>query len=219
MKEINSGKIFKVSLSIIALLMTGVSFVQSKNVSDNSSSSGLSFRNVPASRGLSQSSVYCILQDHKGFIWIGTKGGLNRYDGYDFVTYKYDQTNPNTLSNNEVICLENDNNKYLWIGTRSGGINRLEFATGDITRFNNLTYDDLVPELLLDSLDNLWAGTSEGLLLFPPDEKGERNMARNLSETASYYNSQGRLFDPERKHIAIKSIVEMNEGTLLIGAE
>ncbi|MFW6267514.1 MAG: hybrid sensor histidine kinase/response regulator transcription factor, partial [Marinilabiliaceae bacterium] len=219
MKVVNSGKIFKVSLSIISLLVTVVSFVQSENVSDNSSSSGLSFRNVPASRGLSQSSVYCMLQDHKGFIWIGTKGGLNRYDGYDFVTYKYDQTNPNTLSNNEVICLENDNNKYLWIGTRSGGINRLEFATGDITRFNNLTYDDLVPELLLDSLDNLWAGTSEGLLLFPPDEKGERNMARNLSETASYYNSQGRLFDPERKHIAIKSIVEMNEGTLLIGAE
>ncbi|MFW6389009.1 MAG: hybrid sensor histidine kinase/response regulator transcription factor [Marinilabiliaceae bacterium] len=219
MKEVRSDRMFKIALSIVALVITTVPIVQAKISSDRFPSSGYSFRNVPASHGLSQSSVYCMLQDHKGFIWIGTKGGLNRYDGYEFVTYKYDQTNPNSLSNNEVICLENDNNKYLWIGTRSGGINRLEFATGDITRFNDLTYDDLVPALLLDSLDNLWAGTSEGLLLFPPDEDGERNMARNLSETASYYNSQGRLFDPERKHIAIKSIVEINKGTLLVGAE
>lgn len=181
--------------------------------------SELFFRDIPVDQGLSQSSVYCMLQDDKGFIWIGTKDGLNRYDGYEFLSYKYTQSNPGSLSNNEIICLENDQNKYLWIGTRSGGINRLEFATGDITRFNNLTYDDLVQDLETDSLNNLWAGTSEGLLLFSADETGERNMIRNVSETARYFNSEGKIFEPGRKNISITVIKEIRKGILFVGCE
>ncbi|PRZ02120.1 two component regulator with propeller domain [Marinilabilia salmonicolor] len=182
-------------------------------------SSELYFRDIPVDQGLSQSSVYCMHQDDKGFIWIGTKDGLNRYDGYEFLSYKYTQSNPGSLSNNEIICLENDQNKYLWIGTRSGGINRLNFATGDIDRFNTLTYDDLVQDLETDSLNNLWAGTSEGLLLFSADETGERNMIRNVSETARYFNSQGKIFEPGRKNISITVIKEIRKGLLFVGCE
>lgn len=181
--------------------------------------SGLYFRDIPVGQGLSQSSVYCMLQDNKGFIWIGTKDGLNRYDGYEFLTFKYDQRDSESLSNNEIICLENDQNKYLWIGTRSGGINRLHFATGDITRYNNLTYDDLVQDLESDSLNNLWAGTSEGLLLFLADETGERNMVRNVSETARYYSADGKIFEPDKKNISITVIKEVRKGILLVGGE
>lgn len=181
--------------------------------------SGLSFRDIPVQQGLSHSSVYCMLQDQKGFIWIGTKDGLNRYDGYEFMTYKYDQRDSESLSNNEITCLENDHDNYLWVGTRSGGINRLHFATGNITRFNNLTYDNLVQDLQIDSLNNMWAGTSEGLLLFSADETGERNMIRNVSETARYFNSEGKIFDPDKLNISITVIAELRKGILLTGGE
>jgi signal transduction histidine kinase/ligand-binding sensor domain-containing protein/CheY-like chemotaxis protein len=178
---------------------------------------GIAFIQVPPGQGLSQSSVYCMLQDHKGFIWVGTKDGLNRYDGYEFITYKYDQTDLNSLSNNEITCLEADNNKYLWIGTRSGGINKFNLASGKITRFNNLTYDELVRDLLVDSLNNLWAATSEGLLVFLPDKNLKRNMIRNVSETAKYFNEDGRIIDPGRENISITSIFEIRKGVLLVG--
>ena len=204
---------------ILFRIITGIILFPFLPEMATASFSGISFRNVPVDAGLSQASVYCMLQDHKGFIWIGTKDGLNRYDGYEFITYKYDQNDPNSLSNNEIICLENENNEFLWIGTRSGGVNRMDFSTGHITRFNNLTYDDLVQSIVLDSLNNLWAGTSEGLLLFPVDDDGERNMVRNVSENALYHDTEGRIIEPDRKNISITSIIEIRKGLLLVGCE
>lgn len=198
---------------ILLLLVSGAMYSQTSWHSD------ITFTDIPVDQGLSQSSVYCMLQDQKGFIWIGTKDGLNRYDGYEFLTYKYDQGDSESLSNNEIICLENDHDKYLWVGTRSGGINRLHFSTGEITRFSNLTYDDLVQDLRIDSLNNLWAGTSEGLLLFSPDKDGERDIVRNVSETAQYYSSEGKNFEPVRKNISITVIEEIRKGLLLVGSE
>ena len=51
---------------------------------------------------LSQSSVLCIQQDKSGFMWFGTKDGLNRYDGSNFRTFKYDHKNPQSLGNNAI---------------------------------------------------------------------------------------------------------------------
>src|SRR5690554_7637409 len=48
---------------------------------------GSSFRNVLTPSSLSQSSVLAMVQDSLGFLWIGTKDGLNRFDGYEYVSY------------------------------------------------------------------------------------------------------------------------------------
>lgn len=179
-----------------------------------------SFRSIPGNKGLSQASVYCMLQDNKGFVWIGTKNGLDRFDGYEFLTYKYDKDNPNSLSNNEITCLENDHDRYLWIGTRSGGVNRLEYATGKIIRFNGLTYDDLVQSLVLDSLNNLWVGTSEGLLVFSLEKNNEENISiRNVSKEALFYDDQGRVIEPNRNNLVITSLLEVKKGSLLVGCK
>src|SRR5690554_1707518 len=68
------------------------------------------FQLASAVNSLSQSSVLCMTQDSVGFLWIGTKDGLNRFDGYEFVTYKYDRDNINSLSSNEISCLVIQNN-------------------------------------------------------------------------------------------------------------
>ena len=80
----------------------------------------LKFRHLSVREGLSQSSVLCILQDHKGFLWFGTRDGLNRYDGYHFKNYRYNSQDSASLSNNYVRVLYEDENNNLWVGTDNG---------------------------------------------------------------------------------------------------
>ncbi len=54
-------------------------------------------------------------------MWIGTEGGLNKYDGYNFTVYQHDPYNPNSLSNNHVTDLYEDSDGMLWIATHGGG--------------------------------------------------------------------------------------------------
>ena len=177
------------------------------------------FRMVPSLDGLSQSSVLSMVQDSIGFLWIGTKDGLNRFDGYEFINFKYDPKSENSLSNNEISCLEVEGDRYLWVGTRSGGVNRLELSTGNITRFDNLTYDGLVRVVFLDSQDNLWVGTTEGLFLFGKDERGERTRIVNQSRNAVYRHETNEPFIPGRLNVSIASILELEPGKLMVGAE
>ena len=74
--------------------------------------------------GLSQSEVTCILQDRQGFLWIGTRGGLNRYDGYSFQIFQNEIGNPNSLINNSIECLLEDRQGNIWIGTKSNGLSK-----------------------------------------------------------------------------------------------
>ncbi len=189
------------------------------SVESFSSQKSLNFRTIPSNNGLSQSSILAIAQDSLGFLWIGTKDGLSRFDGYEFINYKYDPKSQNSLSNNEISCLELEGGQYLWIGTRSGGINRMELATGKISRFNNLTYDDLVRGIILDSQDNLWVGTSEGLFLFKKDDNGERCYPVNVSKNAVYRSETNVPFIPFRLNISIASLFELKQGKLMVGAE
>ncbi|MFN8358222.1 MAG: two-component regulator propeller domain-containing protein [Spirosomataceae bacterium] len=96
------------------------------------------FEKISTSEGLSQSSINTIFQDKKGFLWFATYDGLNRYDGYGFTVFRHQENNPYSISNNEItaICEDQDNN--LWVGTRTGGLNRMDKATGRFSCFKNL---------------------------------------------------------------------------------
>ncbi|MCX6335398.1 MAG: SpoIIE family protein phosphatase [Bacteroidia bacterium] len=75
------------------------------------------FRKYSAEEGLSQSSVYCLLQDSRGYIWMGTDGGgLARFDGNRFETF----TVANGLTDNIIRSLFEDSNGNIWIGTQKG---------------------------------------------------------------------------------------------------
>src|SRR3989337_4485113 len=67
--------------------------------------------------GLSQYTVYCIIQDSKGFLWFGTADGLNRYDGYKFKIFRNDPVDSTSLSANRIYSLYEDSYQNLWIGT------------------------------------------------------------------------------------------------------
>ena len=78
------------------------------------------FKSLSSQNGLSQNTVSAILQDSKGFMWFGTKDGLDRYDGVSFRHFKYDRTNPRSLGNNFVTSLYEDVEGNIWVGTDVG---------------------------------------------------------------------------------------------------
>ncbi|MBI9043685.1 MAG: hypothetical protein JEZ06_04320 [Anaerolineaceae bacterium] len=137
----------------------------SNYVYDNS----IRFTHLSVEQGLSQSSVSCIVQDHLGYIWVGTQDGLNRYDGVQFKTFKNDPGNLSSLSNNSILTMLEDYAGWLWVGTNGGGLNRLDRKTGEFERFQvNFLEEysisgDTVNTLFQDSLGNLWIGTSGGV--------------------------------------------------------
>ena len=156
--------------------------------------SNLRFTHLTTEDGLSQNRIYTILQDRTGFMWIGTRDGLNRYDGNTFVVYKHDPNNPETLSANFIRDLIEDKHGDLWVATGSGGLNRFDPITERFTRYRhdpdnpNSISSDTVENIAQDSHGYLWFATSDhGLDKFDP-----------ATGTFAHYanDSDGRSFGP-----------------------
>ncbi|MCF8379063.1 MAG: hypothetical protein K9H49_05760 [Bacteroidales bacterium] len=158
--KVNMNK-FPFILFIIVYLLCCQAFAQQNAVA---------FKHLTLEDGLSQNSVNCILQDKNGFMWFGTHDGLNRYDGYQFIHYRTERNNKNSLSNNYITDLYEDDEGVLWITTFGGGLNSLNTITGEINRIHMISEDSvLFPTSNLFSITEypkgtLWIGGGEGLI-------------------------------------------------------
>ncbi len=123
----------------------------------------LPFRRIGYEQGLSNSTIECIFQDHRGFIWLGTRDGLDRYDGNEITVYRNNPSDTGSLSDNFIRCIIEDSSGALWIGT-SNGLNRM--SGGRFTRYYHL---GAVSSLCFDGEGRLWVGTDgAGLEGFSP---------------------------------------------------
>lgn len=122
--------------------------------------------------GLSQNYVFDIVQDSRGFIWLGTKEGLNRYDGYTVISHRHDRSDPSSISSNTVTTLFEDRSGILWVGTAGGGVNRFDRGRETFTRFTRSETDaatlsnDHILCISEGSGGALWIGTTSGLNRF-----------------------------------------------------
>jgi len=158
---INSLVMLKVS-TVFILLALASGFSQNVNPR---------FDHLTIENGLSSNHTRFIYQDSKGFLWVATEDGLNRYDGYTFKHYKHDPKNKNSLSDNAVYSIYEDDENLFWITTRNG-LNIFDPVKEKFTRFNHNPSDssaissDKLIEIVEDTLGNIWIASRQGLNQF-----------------------------------------------------
>ncbi|HEY4338285.1 MAG TPA: two-component regulator propeller domain-containing protein, partial [Puia sp.] len=120
------------------------------------------FEHISTNLGLSQSSVLCIFQDSRGFMWFGTRDGLDRYNGYEFTVYKNVPNDPKTISNNFITGITEDGNGDLWIATWGGGVNRYDHTKDRFIHYSTNSFTRFINCVLQDRRGQIWIGTNGG---------------------------------------------------------
>lgn len=128
------------------------------------------FERLSLEEGLSHHTVFCMLQDQKGFLWVGTADGLNKFDGYQFQVYRHDPENPHSISDNYILSLEEDAKGNIWIGTLGGGLNHYSYEADRFIRYlakggeNSLSHNSV--QVVFEAKKDpgiMWIGTLGGL--------------------------------------------------------
>ncbi len=139
----------------------------------------------------SQNTIINITQDSLGMLWIGTRYGLNRYDGREFVTYYREDSDPNTLSGNRINDLILNENGTFWLATNNG-VTLFDPAGNTFDRFMNQPNNpnslgsNFTTSLTKDYKGNLWIGTEDGgVTMFNPNLNEYKRFTHNANDPYS----------------------------------
>lgn len=165
------------------------------------------FKNLNVQNGLSQNTVNAILQDKQGFMWFGTKDGLNRYDGLSFRKFKHDSRSERSIGNNFITALYEDAKGNIWIGTDVG----LYIYYPELDTFHHFT------EL---SAEN--TGIEHTVTAISSDNQNCVWLAVESQGLFCYHLDSGQLLNYTLKNFPfistnVQSFVFDNSGTLWIG--
>jgi ligand-binding sensor domain-containing protein/serine phosphatase RsbU (regulator of sigma subunit) len=174
----------------------------------------ITFNHLTFEDGLSQSSVTCIFQDRKGFMWFGTLDGLNRYDGYNFKVFKNDPSDSNSVSDNFIFSIYESKVGDLYFETQSGKFNKyfpptesfkiVEKDSIDLTRARFST----VGALFEDSKGLKWTG---GL------GEGTGLKRENIKTGKTYYFKHNTSDPSSLSDDKVYSVVKDRSGNLWVG--
>ena len=171
------------------------------------------FDHLTVEDGLSNGAVHTIMQDSRGFMWFGTRFGLNRYDGYEFKVLGHDPKNPNSLPSYRVTAICEDWKGAIWVGTFNGGLARFDRKT---EQFKNYFQDpddseaisgNFITAIYEDSQQNLWIGTENGLNKYDREQDSFITYYHNPADSNSICDNR------------ITSFCEMPSGILWAGTK
>ncbi len=192
----------------IKLLLTILS-ISWLGVASGQESKKLNFLQLPLD-GISHHTVNSIFQDDKGFIWLGTINGLNRYDGINYKIFLADDDTGSGLSSNYINSINQDKHGNIWVGTKYG-VNVLMkegnyFKTYLNDNGNPNTISNANIEIIFrDSKDRMWIGSWGGLSLYREDSNDFINFAH---DPQNKYSISGNV---------VTAIMEDRKGRLWVG--
>ncbi|HLH36534.1 MAG TPA: two-component regulator propeller domain-containing protein [Alloacidobacterium sp.] len=228
----------RVSLGCALMFFLAAHFVFANDQHSNPSSmSGYTRQLWQTQDGLPEGIVQAIAQTDDGYLWIGTSGGLVRFDGSRFTLFTH--TNTPAFRADSVFCLARASNGTLWIGTEGGGL--IRYRHGQFRLFSKLDglTDDFVRTILVDHQGRIWVGTDHGLFrvrgdlvtaIHPPDAKdlGSIHALAEGSDGGIWVGGSKlfRLIDGRATEyplagapgwLGIKSFLPLRDGSLLVG--
>lgn len=168
-------------------------------------SGSATFEPLTVEDGLSQSTIFTILQDSRGYMWFGTDDGLDRYNGYNFKVYKSFPQDSNSLSNTRINAVTEDTAGNIWVGTASG-LDRLDPSTGEIKHYPQIFGENIsnyITDLYFQD-GYLWIATAYGLHLYDVAQ-----------DTAAFYIEDYSDLEISR----LRQIYRFDERTLLITSQ
>ncbi|MBK9629521.1 MAG: hypothetical protein IPO62_00395 [Saprospiraceae bacterium] len=127
------------------------------------------YESISIAQGLSQGMVFDMIQDTEGFIWVATKSGLNRYDGYGFKIFMNDPYNEHSLSSNTLVELFEDSKGRIWVGTENAGVNFYDKKSG---LFHRIVHSPINPSSLSGNGIKIIEELSDGRMLIATDVAG-----------------------------------------------
>ncbi|MDB5145400.1 MAG: response regulator [Mucilaginibacter sp.] len=204
----------KYFFTIILLAVSSCSFAQTQQ---------LHFDHLGTADGISELNPNCILQDSRGFIWIGTADGLNRYDGYKFKVFRNDVKDTTSIANNYIQDILEDKEGNIWIATIGGGLNKFDRSTNRFYRYRHNQKNkasissDFLSQIALDRSGKIWAATQKsGLNLFDP-KTGESVHYVNSSDPKSI--SDNEIAKVYRDHNNSIWVGTVNDGLCLFDSK
>jgi len=181
----------------------------------------ITFKQISIQQGLSNSWVEAICQDYRGFMWFGTRDGLNRYEGQQIRVYKNNEKDTNSISDNFIRYIYEDRQHNLWIGT-SNGLNLFKAASNTFVRYkhnpsdNKTISNNTISCIYEDSKENLWVSTlGGGLNLFNRKENTFyhfRNQPQNKNSISDdivnyiYEDAKGNIWVATEKGLNLYNI-------------
>ena len=154
------------SLIILCLLFTNSILAQHYQVEQ-----------IGTTEGLSQSSVWSIMQDSLGFMWFGTDRGLNKFDGYTFTAYSSDEKNTRSISDNFVRALYLDSKSTLWVGTQNGALHTFHPETESFNTRSSISAYSITE----DRDKNVWVGSIRNGLINLTSNQTYTHVPENIS--------------------------------------
>ena len=156
------------------------------------------FDHIGSEDGLSQNTGFSILFDSKGFMWVGTYNGLNRYDGYEFKIFRSSPGNPSSFTNNRVIKLWEDKRGFIWLETYDGYyhfFNPVTEVFHSIPLYEGSDVRNGAMKFFLQySTDIILLGSSEsGLYLLKYDEAGKAYAVQQFTAEGNNSISDNRI--------------------------
>jgi ligand-binding sensor domain-containing protein len=164
----------------------------------------MSFNHLTIENGLSNNSVLSITQDGTGFLWFGTRVGVNRYDGTRFKNYSSNSKDSNTLYNNNVITLFCDSRKTVWAGT-SSGLNRYNVEKDIFERIPLGTGAININCIYEDKKGTLWIGSTNGLYAFANRQPDKQKVYTSEKTNSIASNNVRAVFEDHNGYLWIGS--------------